>query len=732
MEPALFFIENLTLRAWFLAIWPRLLRKPGFGRHPRKHCNVIDSSRFMLLIARLLAGIVGVAVERLEYRLIDVRDDSGLLIRLRVPFQDLVEVQREAIGDPVFQELERQGLLQDRLPIFLAKKIAGPSLFDPNTMWRALLLTQVSAWKLKQTAGKKAVALLFLESRPWLKAIGRYAAGYNLTVIPVPRALNARGALRRSVPGIVVAVVRFLHYRASWKSLLFAKGQTHAEPAATSRRETPTVAQESGVPEHGSRPRVAVGYSGQLNLNQPERHSDLFFCHSPYLSGDDVLVTFASPGRPLDEAIWAELKEHGMGAVALHPGASKIPALRAFTPSHNPARARASKLSVAARGLESRWVNQQIGDYQMLRNYWAELSAAYNIKVFVTWYKYDATHCAIADGLQASGGVTAIYQRAYEPHPSPATTIGADIGFGFSQTAAEVERLSDSMIRYHVTTGYLGDHRFPLLRDSANTVRQRLRQNGAKYIVAFFDENSADDDRWHTGHQFMRENYDFLLEKVLAEPWFGLVLKPKTPRSLLSRLDQIADKLQLAVATGRCFVYEEGTVQGDHPPCEAALAADIAVHGHLCAATAGVEAALAGIPTLLMDREGWAVSPLYRLGVGRVVFTDWESLWEACLQHWSHPRGPSGFGDWSCILDELDPFRDGRGAERMGTFIHNLLEGFQAGLGRETVMADTAERYCKMWGSDKITEVNSGLKRPLSADGGLQHQAQNLAQSHQA
>ena len=124
------------------------------------------------------------------------------------------------------------------------------------------------------------------------------------------------------------------------------------------------------------------------------------------------------------------------------------------------------------------------------------------------------------------------------------------------------------------------------------------------------------------------------------------------------------------------------------------------------AATAGLEAALAGVPTLLLDQEAWPQNPLYRLGIDQVVFNDWDRLWEACLQYWSRPGEIPGFGDWSSMLDELDPFRDGLAAERMGTYLHWLLEGFNAGLDRETTMADAAERYCVLWGKDKITQVN--------------------------
>src|SRR6185503_2015501 len=95
---------------------------------------------------------------------------------------------------------------------------------------------------------------------------------------------------------------------------------------------------------------------------------------------------------------------------------------------------------------------------------------------------------------------------------------------------------------------------------------------------------------------------------------FGLVLKPKVPKTLRARLGPVNHLLSRAIETGRCFVFEGGPIHSKFPPAVAALAADVAVNGHLCAPTAAFESALAGVPTLLMDREGWHVSPLYDLG----------------------------------------------------------------------------------------------------------------------
>ena len=184
-----------------------------------------------------------------------------------------------------------------------------------------------------------------------------------------------------------------------------------------------------------------------------------------------------------------------------------------------------------------------------------------------------------------------------------------------------------------------------------------------------------------------------------------MILKPKVPSTLNGRLGAVALLLDKAKATGRCYVFEKGRVQSAYPPAVAALASDITVHGHLCAGTAGVEAALAGAPTLLLDREGWSRGILNQLEKGKVVFSDWDSLWQACDEFWERDRDFKGFGDWSSIIDDLDPFRDGRAAERMGIYLDWIIQGFKGGLDREIILKNAADRYRDQWGQDKIVTI---------------------------
>jgi hypothetical protein len=75
-----------------------------------------------------------------------------------------------------------------------------------------------------------------------------------------------------------------------------------------------------------------------------------------------------------------------------------------------------------------------------------------------------------------------------------------------------------------------------------------------------------------------------------------------------------------AERTGRCFVFEKsGRNNTIAPPLLLGLASDVCIHSHLSAGTAGIECALQGLPTVLIDREGVPLSKLNDLPKGKVV-----------------------------------------------------------------------------------------------------------------
>jgi hypothetical protein len=313
---------------------------------------------------------------------------------------------------------------------------------------------------------------------------------------------------------------------------------------------------------------------------------------------------------------------------------------------------------------------------------------------------------AITDAMRETGGVMSLWQISFEELANVEFTAATDIYFSFSNSWMRAnEEKQGSKITYRVNTGFIGSN-YELLRPKALELRQQLHLKGVKKIVACFDEKGASDLRWEVTDEIEKKHYKLLLEKVLEHSWLGVIFKPKKPQTLRKRLGEVLILLEEAEKTGRCLVLEaSGLYASIIPPVMAGLAADVAIQGSMNAGTTALECALAGIPTLSIDMEGVSKSRLYELGEGQVIFRNYEDMWEILQEHWNSTEGIPRFGDWSPLLDEMDQFRDNRGSERVGTYLHWLIQGFDQGKHREQILEEAAERYCNIWGEDKIISI---------------------------
>ncbi len=691
------FIHILTLRVWFVCVLPYLFFR-RLNSAGRVHCHVLLFTPLALRSARLCARLLGnITLQVLEFDYSDMRDDDNVSLGLKSSYFNLASVHEDMERQLEWEVLAELDLFQHPLGVYLTKTNATMGALVRDSLRHVLFVIEVVSHLARRESTADAKPVLILTRRPWMESVERFATARNVQVVAVaPRwVLNCR----------------------EWGRL--ALGENPAYVFRYCKRVYRTIAGLWGSRDRELLQDVSLRYItvqeiGQCNLDRPECHSDLFFWQQSALKAEYLLVNFNQPWSPLDEEKWQNLRDRGFAGVAIDgcvKAHDKVPHFARFIPPlvpHPSCKSLLDKTSISGgRLMENRWMRKQINAYASDVYFWDSYFDTFKTPIFITHYRHLGQHCAITAAVRGIGGVMGIYQRSFEAVPHRGMASVADLFFGFSHAHAEVERKSGSIIPYHIVTGYLGDHRFSLVKSKAIQLRKQLAQHGAKMIIAFYDENTVNDDpRWLQGHTLMRRDYAFLLEKVLSEPWLGLVLKPKMPTSLRSRLGEVNQLLEAAEATGRCHLYDESKLLAVHPPALAALAADVAIHQHLHAATAGVEAALAGTPTLMLDPDGWSVSPLMGLGEDKVVFTQWDVLWDALVKFRTDPSSVPGFGDWSPMLDELDPFRDGCAAERMGTYLEWLVEGYKEGLPRETILADAAERYSCAWGADKIKAIN--------------------------
>lgn len=692
-------VEKLTAQSLVLNVLPWLKSLPKETARGRFLVYYIDATPWIICWAKSIGRLIGVEFKRLDFQLIDIFADDGDLAWLKVIYVDLFHILSRIKRSTEFQIVDRKIDAQEkRVSFFLAKQAIIFHYNDSNTVKYLLYLVYLTRWKAKQNGVSSLPSTLFIRKRLWMKEVKDYIRDWNVELKAIAPAWEWKKRFVAFFGEMRLRSLLYL-YRCYGIRAFFARRSCLVKGK---RSENFFV-----LPSSGKACRLMVEYNGLLNIDKPQMYSDLFFAQQSNFRREDILVSFNYPGDPFDQAKADALKAFGASVVALNPRATKFSPRGIFHYDPFSDDYNSVVLNDSIRAEEGNWLKLQLENYHTQAAYWREFFRRFQVGIYLSWYKIDARHAIICDVLNELGGVLALYQRSFESEPAAETAVNADIFFGFSDEAARIEKASGSIIPYYVITGYNGDHRFKLVEPESFEVRKQLFKNGARHIIAFFDENSVADVRFHPGNQFMSVNYEFLLRRALEDSSLGLVFKPKVPKTLRQRLGPVAQLLKELESRGRCFVFESGVAHGAYPPVVAAKAADIAIHGHLCAMTAGVEAALAGIPTVLLDREGWPSCPFYSYGVEeKIIFRSWESLWPILIQYLKHPGSVPGFADWSGLLDMLDPFRDGRAAQRIANYLSWIMDGLRMGYSREQVFSDAAQCYTQIWGEDKVISIN--------------------------
>ena len=244
-----------------------------------------------------------------------------------------------------------------------------------------------------------------------------------------------------------------------------------------------------------------------------------------------------------------------------------------------------------------------------------------------------------------------------------------------------------------VSVGYIFDHLFSRSRSRAEGIRSRLVSAGADYVVCLLDSTFADFPNNQT-REMMAAFYTSFLQAALAEERLGLVIKPKDA-AFRAQLPEIRPLLDRAVGTDRCVVLDRRGPTGTttHTPLDAAMSANITVGG-VHVNTAILEAALADLPALHVDLTGHRTHPFYAMGYGDYLFDDLGAVVDAVRQN---REGTREIGTHRGVLAELDPFRDGKAALRVGWYLHSYLMGVRDGLPRDAALAHANAEYTKKW-----------------------------------
>ena len=441
------------------------------------------------------------------------------------------------------------------------------------------------------------------------------------------------------------------------------------------------------------------------------RRSDFFWLLKSIIPHDQVVIYFVRTDVPATDVNSVVLRKNGVQSIALSKDASRTSKVPVYRPSMT--------LTEMLFRLTSGIILQIFKELLYCRlessgylggalHFVREYSKAYDfykcvgIKVNVS-----SADTSIKDiprwlALKAIGGVSVSYQKSNIEDLNIFLASTTDVYFQFGPYYFPLTQGCEWDNHSTITCGYITDYSFLTVKERSKSSRKKIMAKGAKFILCYFDEGSSDDRLSLISNRKSAYVYERLLSWVIADETIGLICSPKRPVTLSKSISNCAVLMEKAEATGRC-IFMDGDYATSNYPAEAIQASDIVI-ALLVGGTVALESALAGRRAICLDLEGCYSYPEYRIGRNTIVFDSLDNMINAIAKYRRNPESFDKLGhiDMMHMIKEKDPFQDGKAAERIGQYLHWLLDAFNKGETREAAMKCANRNYPEMWGAENV------------------------------
>jgi hypothetical protein len=308
--------------------------------------------------------------------------------------------------------------------------------------------------------------------------------------------------------------------------------------------------------------------------------------------------------------------------------------------------------------------------------YTAKVLAAFCERAHVKGFMSCENYMVEADAMQliakALDITTLSYQYANVDKVPPIMMTCADVMLTFAPLYHQRWTRDSVTPGSFADMGYLYDTSFKFVRRRARDHRRRLTKAGAQFVICYFDESVLHGKYGLIGEQDHCAEILVLLQLVIEDPSVGVVVKTQFRFNSPQNFDEIAAALAAAEATGRYLELVYGTHRNIIFPAEAALSADMAI-GHSVGATAPLEAALAGVRSIILNPYGIKGENDSLYAQADIVYPSMMAALEAVRSFRSGASEYARLGDWSPIIGHFDPFRDGRAGHRMRALLERVV-----------------------------------------------------------
>lgn len=319
-------------------------------------------------------------------------------------------------------------------------------------------------------------------------------------------------------------------------------------------------------------------------------------------------------------------------------------------------------------------VNFQISLLMVKGSLLADFCIRSNIKAFMTCENYFLDADAMNLVGHGIGVHTLSYQYSNLSEVGPIMLTTADTMFTFSKLFHKRWHQNSIHPNRFEDTGYLYDSSFKLLNERALELRKVLKNNGAEFIITYYDESVQLKNNKY-GLISEEDHYreiSSLLEFVNSNRKIAVIIKSQFQSNSPSII--FGDKLPIkhAMQTGRWYEYSHGKHRNIVFPAEAAIASDIVI-GHAVGATAGLEASIAGSRCILLNPYEMRGDNIDIFKKQNILYNDIESALGAIEHYRDGVKEYMNLGEWKNIINLFDSVRDGKSAQRIRKRLEQIL-----------------------------------------------------------
>jgi len=380
-----FYFENLSVSSFLGLILSDRVARTAL-RQRSATIFYIDKSRSGKLIILPLFRMARLSVSRCCFEMRNIKDRRGELLRLRIFRHDLFDLRSRIVSSEEFKALESDHWDRDGIRAFIEKGVTDGQIMERQSVSRLAYLVGV----VKAHAGNEAEPVLIVERRPWSGVLEKYGREQGVRVVFTPwLEVLSRGrlaAFRYKFPRTYTIMRAFKDY--GWPTLRHA----HAK---------------------GRRARVYVEGRGEVRLRNDGYHTDFHWLLNSSLAPASVCYTAQSPAEA------QTLRAFGVSVVGVRLGRLISCGDIVAAPIREPSRLRQEK----------KMLGSLLQSYCALRTFWRTIFDSNEVKIFLTWYRYERGHVAIGDAVRDVGGLAVGLPIAFDGCKMADITTKFDIVF---------------------------------------------------------------------------------------------------------------------------------------------------------------------------------------------------------------------------------------------------------------------------------------------------------------